>query len=476
MISSLFIISSLDRHSNFYILSGVNSAAEPSNRQLRQAIYSLALPIVWSNLLQRGVGIIDAMMVGHLGAPELAGVGMAQLVVFLANAMNMGIGIGAMILVAHATGAGDKESRCRAGGTGMVMGTVASVGLSIAGYFTSYEAARLMGADHQVASLAEKYLHIIFIFFVPRGLIYILSSIFQGAGDSKTPLRVIVWVNIVHILLAYPLIYGVWSETLGIYIIPYGVKGAAWANGLSELGGIIVLIFLALKKKMLNFTYCRFDYPCSRKIIRLGTPVYLERILITSMQMVYARMVVGFSVAAYAAHQIGFNIEALAFLPGLGFAQAATAMVGQNLGAEKPERARRVGYQSNLIALVIMTLFGISYLVVPQFWVSLFTTDPAVAAYGVIFCYIAAFIQAPLASSMVFAGALRGAGQTRFVMYTTIVGAWIIRLPFAFIFGIHLGGGIIWVWMAMLADWVSRSLILYWRYKWGKSFESGLEI
>ena len=436
----------------------------------------MALPIVWSNLLQRGVGIIDAMMVGHLGAPELAGVGMAQLVVFLANAMNMGIGIGAMILVAHATGSADIDSRCRSGGTGMVMGTIASIGLSIAGYFASYGAARLMGADHRVALLAEKYLHIIFVFFVARGLIYILSSIFQGAGDSKTPLRVIVWVNIVHILLAYPLIYGIWSESLGIYIMPYGVKGAAWANGLSELGGIIVLIFFAVKKKLLNFDACRFDLSFFRRIVKLGIPVYVERILITSMQMVFARMVVGFSVAAYAAHQIGFNIEALAFLPGLGFAQAATAMVGQSLGAEKPERARRVGYQSNLIALVIMTLFGVSYLVVPQFWVGLFTTDPGVAAYGIIFCYIAAFIQAPLASSMVFAGALRGAGQTRFVMFTTIIGAWIVRLPFAYVFGILLGGGIIWVWMAMLADWVTRSSVLFWRYKRGKSFATSLSL
>ena len=454
-----------------YILDFMNYLAEPSNRQLRKTIYSLALPIVWSNLLQRGVGIIDVMMVGHLGVEELAAVGMAQLVVFFTNALIMGIGIGSMILVARATGANEPEKRCQTAGCGVAMGAIASFFLSIFGYFVSYRAAVMIGANQQVALLVKDYLEIIFIFFAARSLIYILSSIFQGAGDSKTPLRVIIWVNIVHIAMAYPLIYGFQFEPLGIFVDSYGVKGAAWATGITELGGILVLFWLAVKKGLVNFSVCRINLNYFKKITHLGVPVFIERTLIILMQMCYARIVVGFSVAAYAAHQVGFNIEAIAFLPGLGFAQAATAMVGQNLGAKNPERAQRVGYQSNFIALVIMNLFGISYLVIPGFWVGLFTTDPEVVSFGITFCYIAAFIQAPLASSMVFAGALRGAGQTRFVMFSTVFGSWAIRLPFAYIFGIVLGGGIVWVWLALLADWVTRSSLLFWRYKWGKQFK-----
>ena len=445
---------------------------EPSNRQLRKAIYSLALPIVWSNLLQRGVGIIDAMLVGHLGAEELAGVGMAQLVVFFTSAMVMGIGIGTMILVAHSTGAKEREKVIIASGSGVFMGLIASVLLSFFGYYFSYPVAIFIGASHEVAVLCEEYLHIIYFFFFARSLIYILSSIFQGSGDSKTPLYVIFGVNIVHVILALPMIYGYTFEPLGLNIPSLGVEGAAWANGLTEFGGVIVLFILALKKGVVRISTCRFNEKYIRKIIKLGTPVFFERLLITTSQMVYAKIVVTFSVAAYAAHQIGFNIEALAFLPGLGFAQAATAMVGQNLGANHPIRAKRVGYQSNFIALGIMILFGISYLIIPRFWVGLFTSDYEVVQYGIIFCYIAAFIQAPLASSMVFAGALRGAGQTRFVMFTTIIGTWGIRVPFAYVIGILLGGGIVWVWIAMLADWVARSLILFSRFKWGKQFDS----
>lgn len=448
----------------------MNPTSEPSNSQLRKAIYLLALPIVWSNLLQRGVGIIDAMMVGHLGAKELAGVGMAQLVVFLTSSMTIGIGIGSMVLVAHATGAKEYAKVSLITGTGVFIGIIASLFLSIVGYYISYPVAIFIGATPEVANLCEDYLHIIYLFFFARGLIYILSSVFQGAGDSKTPLYVIILVNIVHVAIALPLIYGVWQNPWGIYITPMGVKGAAWATGISELGGIILLFALAVKKGLLQISTLRLDTLLFKRIIKIGTPVFFERLLITSSQMVYAKIVVVFSVAAYAAHQIGFNIEALAFLPGLGFAQATTAMVGQNLGAKHPQRAKRIGYQSSFIALGVMTLFGISYLIVPEFWVGLFTNDPEVAAYGIIFCVIAAFIQAPLASSMVFAGALRGAGQTRFVMFVTIIGAWGIRIPFAYFIGITLGGGIFWVWMAMLIDWILRSVLLFSKFKWGKQF------
>ncbi len=430
----------------------------------------MALPIVWSNFLQRGVGIIDAMMVGHLGPEELAGVGMSQLFVFLMSAMNMATGIGTMILVARATGANQPDKRCQSAGTGIVMGICISMMLGLIGYIFSYRVAVLMGATHQVALLAEDYLHIIFIFLIARGLIYILSSIFQGAGNSKTPLNVIIWVNIIHIIIAYPLIYGMSISPLKLYIPSWGVKGAAFATGITEVGGAIVLFTLALKKGLVHFSLCRINSIDFRKIVRLGVPVFIERILLTSMQMVYARIVVGFSVAAYAAHQVGFNIEALSFLPGQGFAQGATALVGQSMGAKKPRRAKRMGYQTSLIALVIMTLFGASYLIIPRFWVNLFTTDPSVVAYGITFCYIVAFVQPPLALSLVFAGALRGAGETRFVMYTSIFGSWLIRLPFAYILGIYLGGGIVWVWLAMLADWLVRVTVLFWRFKRGKTF------
>ena len=445
-------------------------ASEPSNRELRKAIFALALPIVWSNLLQRGVGIIDAVMVGHIGQNELAAVGMSQLVVQLMMSVSMGIGTGTMIFVANATGARDFDKRCRAAGSGLAMGVSMAAILSVVSYLLSYQSAVAMGANSAVALLAWQYLQIIAMFYMARALLYILSSIFQGAGDSRTPLSVIIWVNIVHIAIAYPLIYGFDIRPFGITVPPWGVKGAAFASGISEFGGALVLLWKGVKLGLIKINLCHikaFDY---KKIINLGMPVFIERILTSTMQMLYARLLVSFSVAAYAAHQIGLNIESISWLPGLSFAQATTAMVGQNLGAKKPKSAKRVGYQSQLVAITFMTCLGASYLLFPQLWVRLFTNDSEVIKYGIIYCYVTAFAQPPMASAMVISGALRGAGNTRYVMMSSVVGAWLVRLPFAYFAGIVLGGGIVWVWIAMILDWTARSAMLLWRYQREKSF------
>lgn len=446
------------------------SPPEQSDREIRKAIFALAIPIVWSNLLQRGVGIIDAVMVGHMGAPELAAVGMSQIVVMLLLALPMGIGTGAMIIVANATGENNPEKRCRAAGSGIAMGIVLSVILSVISYLLSYQSARLIGANESVAMLAKEYLQITAIFFIAKTMIYILSSIFQGSGDSRTPLSVIIWVNICHVAVAYILIYGVDIPLLDLSIKAWGIKGAAFASGITELGGAAVLYFKGVKMGILKTRFCRIKAYDYKKIINLGLPVFFERILTSAMQMIYARMVVSYSVAAYAAHQIGLNIESISWLPGLGFAQAATAMVGQNLGAKLPRKAKRVGYQSSLVAIIFMTALGGSYLAVPHLWVRLFTSDTEVIKFGVIYCLVTAFSQPPLAAAMVLSGALRGAGNTRFVMGTTILGAWCVRLPFAYITGILLGGGILWVWIAMILDWLTRAGALLWRYRRERSF------
>lgn len=448
----------------------MESPAESSNKEIRKAIFALAIPIVWTNLLQRGVGLIDAVMVGHLGANELAAVGMSQLVVMMLIALPMGIGIGSMIMVANHTGEGDLVRRGRAALTGITLGLIVSTILSVICYFLSYHAARFLGADVTVARLSRQYLQILAIFFAAKATIYIVSYIFQGAGNSKTPLSVIFWVNIFHVAIAYPLIYGLEIGQLGINVPSWGIKGAAFATGITELGGALVLIRRGIKIGLLSGKLEKISRSFISRIVKLGTPVFFERMLTTSMQMAYARMVISFSVAAYAAHQIGLNIESLSWLPGLAFGQTATAMVGQNIGARQPVRARRAGYQSTVVAVIFMTGLGISYLLFPRLWVRLFTSDPQVIGFGIIYCYIVAFVQPPMASAIVLSGALRGAGNTRFVMGSTLVGGWLVRLPFAFVAGILLKGGIIWVWLAMILDWLVRTLLLLWRYRREKQF------
>jgi len=170
-------------------------------------------------------------------------------------------------------------------------------------------------------------------------------------------------------------------------------------------------------------------------------------------------------VAAYAAHQVGLNIESLSFLPGLGFTKAATALVGQRLGARDPEGARLSARQANLLAMGIMTVFGASFALFPRAWVVLFTSDPGVLGYSVPLLTVMGLLQPPLAIAMVTSGALRGAGETHVVLAAAIVGGWLVRLPFAYAGGVVWNLGMTVVWMTMILDWAVRCAIVSWRFR-----------
>jgi Na+-driven multidrug efflux pump len=196
---------------------------------------------------------------------------------------------------------------------------------------------------------------------------------------------------------------------------------------------------------------------------RVGWPAIGERLVTNGMQLVFARVVIGFGVAVYAAHQVGLNIEALSFLPGVAFAQAATALVGQRVGARDPEGARRAAGQALLVALAVMSAFGVAFVLAPALWVRLFTPEPEVLAWGAPLLRIMGLLQVPLAIALALAGSLRGAGETRSVLLAAIVGGWVVRIPLAVGLGVWAGYGILVVWLTMVLDWVVRALLMGWR-------------
>jgi putative MATE family efflux protein len=433
-------------------------------KQMRKAIYALAFPTVGTNLLLRGVGIVDTAMVGHISAEAQAAVGMSQWIINFMMALMQGVALGGTVAVANFTGAGDEKNRIGSADTGLYLGIVCAVFITIMGLIFVRPLAFAMGAGAEMFNLVSPYMLIINIFFISKGMIQVVSGIFQGYGDTRTPFRVIIAVNIVHIIIAYPF-------TFGAFGFPrLEILGVAMATGLSETMGALFLIYLAHKKNLLRFG--PFSKELFNRIVRIGSPVFGERLLTTIMQMVYTSMVLFTSMAAYAAHTVGIMIEAVSFLPGFGFAQAATTLVGQQIGAKSPRRARQYGNQALLIGLTVMGLVGVTFWFFPHLWMRLFSSDPEVVKYGITFCKISAFIQVPLALSMVLAGSLRGAGQTRWVMYATLVGGWVFRIPFAYLMSSVLHLNIFYIWLAMPIDWMVRAILLFLKYSDAKWHEN----
>lgn len=428
-------------------------------RELRRAVLRLALPIVGSDLLQRGVNVVDALLVGRLGAAELAAIGLSQLLLMFTMALVYGLGVGSTVMVAFHTGARDESRRVWAARTSLLIGVAATVCLGGAGILFSRSVATFMGAEGRLLELTLDYLRITWYLFGAYVFLHLASAIFQGVGDTRTPLRIMVGVNVLHVLLAVPLIYGLAG-------LPHmGVVGAALASGVSEGTGAAWLLWQASRRGFFGRRSDGWDLQELWRILRVGLPAVGERFVTNGMQLVFASIVIGFGVAAYAAHQIGLNIESLSWLPGLGFAKAATALVGQRLGARDPHGARLSARQATLLATGIMTACGASFVLFPRAWVVLFTSDPDVLGYSIPLLTAMGLLQPPLAVAQVMSGALRGAGETHIVLLAAVVGGWLIRLPTAYLGGVKAHLGMTLVWATMVLDWIVRCTIVSWRYR-----------
>lgn len=430
-----------------------------SSTSLLPALVHLALPIAGSNLLQRGVGIVDALLVGRLGAAELAAVGLSQLLILFLMAFVYGLGVGSTVAVAYHTGAGDPGRRAASIRASLLLGLAVAALLTVLGLLASEAAARLLGASGAVLTLTLQYLVITWAFFIFKVMLHLAASVFYGVGDSRTPLSVIVFVNLIHVAIAFPLVFG-WAGAPRM-----GVQGAAIASVASEGFGAASLLVLAFRRGWVSLSGRWSDPDEVRRIAMIGSPAMGERLVTHGMQLGYAKLVLAYGVAAFAAHQVGLNIEALSFLPALGFAQAATTLVGQRLGAGEGAAARQSGVWAAWFAVAAMSAFGVTYVLFPSGWVALFTSDREVLDYGRTLMWIMAFLQPPLALALALMGALRGAGETKVVLYAAILGGWVVRLPLAYLLGVQLELGLVAVWLTMWLDWWVRGAVVWLRFR-----------
>jgi len=422
------------------------------------------LPVVLSTLLQRSVGIIDIFLVGGLGAASIAAVGIAQVMVFVAMSISWGINVGVTVLVAQLWGAERKEDAAMAAYQALLLAVGAALLIMLLGLSFGDRVAIILGADALVQGILSEYVRIIFSFILFSIAINVLAGIMQGTGDTKTPLYATLIVNILHVLAAYPLIYGY----LGLPKL--GVQGAAIAIVISEGMGAIYLLFRSFRKHFI-IASSRFELKYTIMTSRLGYPIFIDRLLQNIGALVFAKVVLLYGTAVYAAHQVGLAIEALSFMPGYGIAVAAATMVGQNLGAGKPEHARISAYEANRFAVILMAAMGLVFFFFPFAMLSAFTDDPEVIRYGILYMKIVAFSQIPLAITLVVGGSLRGAGDTGFIMFATVAGMWITRIPISALLAVVFKAGIRYVWSVMILDWIVRMSILLWRYRretWGK--------
>lgn len=411
------------------------------------------------------VGIVDTYLVGHLGAASLAAVGLANQWVMVATMMFGAIATGSTALIARFFGAREKARANEVLRQSMMLGVGIGIVATVLGIALADPAVRLLGAEEDVVALGAAYLRIAASVFFFSTLMFIGNASLRGAGDTRTPLYVMLIVNVVNIAVA-------WTAINGPFGLPkMGVVGSAMGAATGRLIGGLLVISLLLKGRAgikLRLAGLRPDREMIRRILRVGLPTGVEQLFFRSGQMVFARILAELGTVAYAANQVAMNGWSLSFMPGFGFALAATTLVGQRLGAQDPEGAQKNGYTAYRLSATLMGSVGLFFLLFPAQIVGFFTNDPEVIAIGAMPLGLVGLIQPILAAAQVFPGALRGAGDTRYPMVVTGSAIWFIRIPLAFLFAIVWGWGLPGAWGALALDMCIRALLNFLRFRGGR--------
>lgn len=291
-----------------------------------------------------------------------------------------------------------------------------------------------------------------------------MQAAFNASGDTKTTLKVSLMMNVINIVLDWALIFG----HLGLPAM--GISGAALASGISFSTGFFTLLFISFFREWgpLKGTVF-YSVKHLKLIVKIGIPA-----LISNMAMGISQMAVMiFAVTPLGSLSLGaFNIvmklASVSFMPGFGFAIAASTSTGQALGEGKPEKAKIMTLTAAFYCVIVMAIISLTYFIIPDYMISFFTRDDIILTMSRDALKIYALFAIFLAPAMVFGGTIRGAGDTTYAMIVMLISRFVIRLPAAWIFGIALKGGLSGVWLAMCLDFLIRGIVMWIRFNSGK--------
>lgn len=457
--------------------SHIVSVTDPNSNPI-QVIVMLAWPIFLEQVLVSLVQSVDTAMVGSLGAAATASVSISQNPINLINSVIMALGVGFTTMIARAVGAKELEySRLLIRQSILVVFGL-GIPLSVLTFSLSRKIPIWMGAAPEILDDAQTYIRIIAFSMLFRGLLMVLTAIFRGFGDSKTPMIINVAINLVNVVGNFLLIYetreiSLFGHSFTMWGAGLGVAGAALATAASGILGALSLLFICFLPRSgpmrisLSESF-RPNWPTLREVSRVSLPVMFERFTISGAFVVTSSIIASLGTISLAANSLAGQAESLSFMPGFAFGTAVTTLVGQSLGAGNVQMARKYVKYSSVIGSVVMLFMSCVLFFLSDRIIAIFTPDPQVIELGGILLKILAFIQVPQMLAMVLSGTLRGAGDTKSPFIITLFSMWGVRILGSFILVRVLGKDLPWVCAAMCTDNIVRFVLYYIRYRQGK--------
>tara|TARA_B100000029_G_scaffold198492_2_gene196803 strand:+ start:40990 stop:42333 length:1344 start_codon:yes stop_codon:yes gene_type:complete len=442
-----------------------------SQKRLNRTIITLAWPAILENLMHTSVFIVDSIFIGSLGTLAFAAVGQSSMILFTVVFVFYGLGVATGAVVARNLGKGDRKTACEAAGQGILMGTTIGLIVAALGLVLGKDIMVLLGTEPLVVERAQEYMPIIFGFSFLRLFIYTASGILRAAGDTRTPMWITGIMNIYNIIADWVLIFGIGPFP------ELGIMGAAIATGTAYIVGSSLLLFKIFHRKSkfrLQVSHIqKFRSDHIKTIVRISLPNVGEQAVMQCAYFLFIGIVTSLGTTALTAHFMTIRLEMLSFMPVFGLSIAVSTIVGQSLGAERPDIAEMAVKKAVLIGLSAMGLLGIIFVVFAGPLVSIFNPDPEVYSLAVLCIRIAALELPTSAMLMMYTGAMRGAGDTFSPMLISLFGAIFLRIGMMYFIVIDQGWGLPGIWYGTALDWGIRLLIAYFlfqRGRWKKVF------
>ncbi|MBN1445399.1 MAG: MATE family efflux transporter [Candidatus Omnitrophica bacterium] len=422
-----------------------------------QSLLTISLPIIFANFLHTAYQLTDTFWVGRLGTAAIAAVSISFPVIFLIVAMGGGLSIAGTILVAQYKGKNDKRAVDHVTAQTLLTVFTVSAALACIGFFLSPHVIRLLGAEKEVFASAVSYMKISFAGIIFMFTFMVFQSLMRGVGDVKTPMYIILGTVLLN-LIVDPLFI------MGYGFVPaMGVSGAALATIVSQGIAAVIGMYLMLRKKRqihLHLRDMKPDFPLIKKMLALGMPSSVEHSTVALGMNFIIFLVTGFGTTVLAAYGIGHRIFGFVIIPTLGLSMATSALVGQNIGAGKIERAERIVRMAVSVGFVTLTLIGVlMFLFAEQLSAIFIPGEFETIRMSAQFLRIMALTFGFIGIHHVLNGAFIGSGNTFTSMALSIISLWLLRFPLSYFLSRHTGLREMGIWIAFPATNVLTALI-----------------
>lgn len=447
-------------------------------RSISRQLFSLSAPVIGLNVLNVLMLAVDSALCGRLpdGDAALSALGFATQVVFVLMVAMLGLLVGTVALVARAHGgrAIERVNELLVQATQLTV--LVGIGVGIAGVLLAEPLLRTLGASDEVASLGADYLRPLMAGTPFFYLTLLYAGIFRGVGNTRIPFLCALGANVINAVLNYGLVLG----NLGMPQL--GVVGSAIGTNIAQLANAVAMIALLRSGRIAGMRLTLRPRPIDRKLAvelyRVGWPAAADLLILNAGFLTAIGMLGRIDEITVAAHGVGLRVQSLAFVPGLGVAQATSALIGQALGAADAERARRVARASMALCFAMMSILAIAIVIAAYPLVAIFDVEAGtpLERYSVEWMLILGLGMLPGGFSIALVGVLQGAGATRTTLRITTWMTLAVQIPVAAGLGLGLGLDAVGVWLSFPISFLARALALYAAYRTGRWAVTGVAL